>query len=66
MPSVGAGVYEVRVRVQGAFRVFFVAKFAEAVCVLHAFQKKTQQTAPVDIEVGATRYRALLAQRRSR
>lgn len=66
MPSIGAGVYEVRIRVQGAFRVFYVAKFAEAVYVLHAFQKKSQQTAPLDLEVGVTRYRALLAERRSR
>ena len=29
MPSVGAGVYELRIRAAGAFRVFYVAKFAE-------------------------------------
>ena len=40
MPSVGAGVVEIRVRAaDGAFRVFYVAKFAEAIYVLHAFQK---------------------------
>jgi len=66
MPGVGAGVYELRIRVQGAFRVFFVAKFAEAVYVLHVFQKKSQQTAPLDLQVGAKRYRALMAQRRGR
>lgn len=66
MPSVGAGVYELRVRVQGAFRVFYVAKFAEAVYVLHAFQKKSQRTSPLDLDVGATRFRVLLVQRRSR
>lgn len=66
MPSVGAGVYELRLRGQGAFRVLYVAKFEEAVYVLHAFQKKSQRTSPLDLDVGATRYRALLAQRRSR
>ena len=43
MPTVGAGVYELRIRSRGAFRVFYVAKFAECLYVLHAFQKKTQQ-----------------------
>lgn len=64
MPIVGDGVYEIRVRVEGAFRVFFVAKLAEGVHVLHAFQKKTQRTAQLDVEIGAKRYRQLLSQRR--
>ncbi|MEO5740657.1 MAG: type II toxin-antitoxin system RelE/ParE family toxin [Vicinamibacterales bacterium] len=66
MPSVGAGIYELRIRVQGAYRVFYVAKFAEAVYVLHVFQKKSQRTTPLDLRVGTARYRALLAQRRGR
>ena len=46
MPSIGAGVREIRVRERaGAFRVIYVATFADAVYVLHAFQKKTRQTA---------------------
>jgi predicted XRE-type DNA-binding protein len=43
--SVGPGAYEIRVQVGDAYRVFYVAKFEEAVYVLHAFQKKTQKTA---------------------
>ena len=39
MPSVGLGVTELRVHVDGAFRVIYTAKFAEAVYVLHAFEK---------------------------
>ena len=39
MPSIGAGVYELRIRAGGAFRVFYVAKFAEGLYVVHAFQK---------------------------
>ena len=66
MPGVGAGVYELRVRVQGAYRVFYVAKFPEALYVLHVFHKKSQQTAPLDLQVGTKRYRALIAQRRGR
>jgi phage-related protein len=61
MRSVGAGVYEVRVRTEGqAHRVFYVAKYAEAVYVLHAFEKKSQKTARSDIETGRRRFTALL------
>lgn len=60
MPTVGAGAYEVRVRDgSGAFRTIYVAKFANAVYVLHAFQKKTQKTARVDLEIAALRYRSI-------
>ncbi|MFX9912142.1 type II toxin-antitoxin system RelE/ParE family toxin, partial [Acinetobacter baumannii] len=45
MPSIGIGVQEIRIRDEaGAFRVIYVAKFANAVHVLHCFQKKTQKT----------------------
>lgn len=66
MPSIGAGVYELRIRAGGAFRVFYVAKFAEGLYVLHAFQKKTQQTGRLDVEIGAKRYREILHQRSDR
>jgi phage-related protein len=45
---------------EGAFRVLYVAKFAGAVYVLHAFQKKTQKTSSLDIELARTRYKALV------
>lgn len=57
MLAVGAGAYEIRVRVLGEWRVIYVAKFADAVYVLHAFQKKTQKTRREDIELAARRYR---------
>lgn len=45
LPSVGPGAYEIRVRDEaGTFRVIYVAKFDNAVYVLHAFQKKTRKT----------------------
>jgi phage-related protein len=60
MSTVGAGAYEVRVRDNtGAYRVIYVAKFADAVYVLHAFQKKTQRTAKADIELAAKRYKLI-------
>lgn len=62
MPSVGVGTYEIRYRdtTHGAFRVVYVAKLADAVYVLHAFQKKTQKTPKPDIELAAQRYRKLI------
>lgn len=64
MPSIGLGVSEIRVRARGAFRVIYLAKFAEAIYVLHAFEKKSRKTDRVDIDLSRRRYRALLARRR--
>jgi phage-related protein len=67
MTSIGPGVAELRIRDStGAFRVIYVAKFEEAVYVLHAFQKKTQRTAKGDIELARDRYRELLDMRKQR
>ncbi len=58
MNTVGQGVKEIRIRDQaGAFRVLCVAKFADAIYVLHCFQKKTGKTSK---ELAARRYRELL------
>jgi len=57
--NVGTGAYEIRVHVLGEWRVIYVAKFAEAVYVLHAFQKKTQQTRKEDIVLATARYKQL-------
>ena len=54
MASVGSGVREIRIRDEtGAFRVIYIASFADAIYVLHAFQKKTQQTAKRDLDSAA-------------
>jgi phage-related protein len=64
MGTVGPGAYEIRVRdATGAFRVIYVAKLANAIYVLHAFQKKTQQTSQPDLELARKRYRALMQKR---
>ena len=61
MPSVGPGIREIRTRDEsGAFRVIYIAKFAEAVFVLHCFQKKTEKTAKTDLDMASRRYRELL------
>lgn len=60
MSSIGSGVREIRVRdAAGAFRVLYVANFADAVYVLHAFQKKTRPTAKRDLGLAALRFRLL-------
>jgi phage-related protein len=60
MTTVGGGVREIRIRdASGAFRVLYVAKFAETVYVLHCFQKKTQATSKIDLDLAAKRYRDL-------
>lgn len=64
METVGAGVKEIRIRVEKAYRVLYVAKFAEAVYVLHAFEKKTQRTAKADIDLANLRYRQLVNERK--
>lgn len=61
MTSIGQGVREIRVRDEaGAFRVIYVAKFAEAVFVLHCFEKKSQRTSRPDIDLATRRYRELV------
>jgi len=60
MKEVGAGAYEIRYRdASDAFRVIYVAKFADIVYVLHAFQKKTEKTAKEDIVLAAKRYKMI-------
>lgn len=64
MPDIGPGVHEIRVRDQlGAFRVIYVAKFDDAIHVLHAFQKKSPRTSRRDIEIAKRRYRLIGAKR---
>ena len=69
MESVGPGAYEIRVSTRDGGniqqRVFYVAKFDEAVYVLHAFEKKTQATPRHDIDVGRARYAEMLRERQT-
>jgi phage-related protein len=65
MTTVGPGVQELRVHDEsGIYRMFYVAKFQEAVYVLHVFEKRSQKTARPDIELGKSRYTELLKWRR--
>ncbi len=62
--SAGPGVREIRVHTGLEHRVVYVATFAEAVYVLHAFGKKTAKTAQRDVRIARARFEALLAKRR--
>ena len=60
MPTVGKGVREIRVSERaGEFRTLYVAQIADAIYVLHAFQKKTQKTLARDINLAAARYKLI-------
>jgi phage-related protein len=61
MPSTGKGVEEIRMWDDtGTYRVVYTARLADAVYVLHAFQKKTQVTAKRDIELAKKRFTELM------
>lgn len=61
MNTVGHGVKEIRIRDSaGAFRVLYVAKFADVVYVLHCFQKKTEKTCKTDLDLATKRYLELV------
>ena len=64
MPTIGSGVEEIRIRDDaGNFRVIYTARLADAVCVLHAFQKQTQRTSQRDIEIAKARFREMMKDR---
>ena len=61
MTTIGKGVQEIRIRDEmGAFRVIYIARFLDAVYVLHCFQKKTQKTSRADLALAAKRYGELV------
>ena len=61
MPSISRGVEEIRVWDDaGMFRVVYTARLADAVVVLHAFQKKTHSTSKQDIDTAKARFAQLM------
>lgn len=66
MHSIGAGVNEIRVSQKGdQYRLIYIAKFEEAVYVLHAItKKKTQKTWQSDIEITKKRFSELVERRK--
>lgn len=65
MPVVGPGAQEIRIRTGVEHRVFYVAKFAEGIYVLQAFEKRTMKTPKRELELARDRFRALVVSRRT-
>ena len=65
LPAIGPGVSEIRIHTVLEHRVVYVAKFVEAVYVLHAFEKKSRKTSKRDRDLGRQRLHQLLLKRRS-
>jgi phage-related protein len=63
---VGPGVAEIRIHTGGEHRVLYLAKFEEAVYVLHAFEKRSRRTARLNREVGRKRLREAVRSRSAR
>lgn len=66
MKTVGSGAMEIRIHREGEWRVVYVARFEKAVYVLHAFEKRSQQTRQTDILLARARYREVEAREKAR
>ena len=64
MSAIGPGVREIRIGTGIEHRVFYVAKFPEAVYVLHAFEKRSRKTPKRELQIARDRFRDLLIRRR--
>lgn len=64
MPAIGHGVEEIRIHAENEYRVIYIARFEDAVYVLHCFVKKTQKTLERDIFLAKARLKKLLEARR--
>ena len=66
-PRVGPSVYKIKVRERGeAYRVFYIAKFQEAVYVLHCYHKKStrgKDDPKTELDKARKRYQEVAAER---
>lgn len=66
MSSIGPGACEIRADDGDAYRVIYIAKFEEAIYVLHAFQKKSKSgiaTPKNELDRARKRYTSLVQRR---
>ena len=63
MRTVGVGVFEIRVHTGVEHRIFYVAKYEQAIYVLHAFEKRTRHTPQAEISLARKRLADLLRRR---
>lgn len=59
MGSIGSGVKEIRIHTLGEWRIIYMAKLADAIYVLHAFQKKSKKTNKKDTELARKRFKEI-------
>jgi len=59
MPSVGRGVREVRIKIEGQYRIIYLTSRPEGIYVLHAFRKKTRTTPKKDIDLAKERLKTI-------
>ena len=60
MTTVGSGVNEIRVHVEGEHRLIYIAKLSDAIYVLHVFRKKSRKTSKADIDAARIRFQEAL------
>jgi phage-related protein len=65
MPTIGPGVEEIWIHTALEHRVIYIARFAEAVYVVHAFEKRSRKTPRRDLDLVRQRLQQLLLQRRA-
>ncbi len=58
--SVGKGVRGIRIQVNGQYRVLYIEKPDNKVYILHAYEKKSQKTRQIDIDLAKPRLESLL------
>ncbi len=63
IPGIGAGANEIRIHRRNEYWVVYVAKFGEAVYVLHCFEKKTRTTSKRDMDLARKRYMQVINMR---
>ena len=62
MPSVGAGVFELREQDDRAwYRVIYLSRIRDVVHVLHCFEKKSRETSKRDFELARRRLKMVNA-----
>jgi phage-related protein len=64
LKTVGKGAMEIGLHVPHEHRIVYVAKYEEAVYVLHAFEKKQQKTAKREIAIALKAYSTLIESKR--
>ena len=66
MSTIGTGVMEIRTHEDKEYRTIYVAKFSEAIYVLHSFVKKSRSTSKKDIQIAKNRFNYVSQQRQVR